>query len=231
MKIKYYLIDNQMTEDPNDYRAQVAGYETVSEDEIFDYITRKGSAITTAEVMANYREIIEAHEHFLKQGYGINTEFIKVRPAIQGVFKDKEDVFDPARHQIKFRVKLGKYYNEAAQNVKTEKVSPVNNAPLPEELIDIKSGTVNEILTPDEPATLKGQRMKFDPEDADQGIFFIAADDTETRVTKIISEKTSEIIFMVPAGLAAGNYTLEVRVLPKGNKEVKKGMLTKKLTV
>ena len=48
MKIKYYLIDNPMTEDPNDYRAQVTGYEAVTESEIFEYMTRKGSGITTA---------------------------------------------------------------------------------------------------------------------------------------------------------------------------------------
>jgi ribulose bisphosphate carboxylase small subunit len=231
MKIKYYLIDNPMTEDPTDFRAQVTSYETVTENEIFEYITRKGSAITTAEVIANYREIIEAHEYFLKQGYGINTEFINARPTIQGVFKDKNDSFDSSRHKVRFKVTFGKYYNQTALDVKTEKVEPVSNTPLVDELEDITSVTTNETITPGGVAVLKGSRLKFDQEDVNQGIFFIAADNTTTRVNKIITLKNSQIVFMIPDELIAGEYILEIRILPKGNKEVKKGQLKEKVTV
>ncbi len=59
MKIKYYLMDNPMTEDADDCCAQGTGYEAVTESEIFEYMTRKGSGITTAEAKANYQEFIE----------------------------------------------------------------------------------------------------------------------------------------------------------------------------
>lgn len=231
MKIKYYLIDNQMTEDQTDFRAQVTSYETVTEKELFEYITRKGSAITTAEVMANYREIIEAHEYFLKQGYGINTEFLNIRPSIQGVFTDKDDTFDPLRHQIRFSARLGKYYNETASNVSAEKVAMVSNDPLPGELEDVTSGTINETITPGGTAVLEGLRMKFDQEDANQGIFFIDSNNAETRVDRIITQRTQKVVFVIPAGLAAGSYSLEVRVLPSGNKNMKKAQLKDKLTI
>jgi hypothetical protein len=32
MKIHYYLLDNPITSDPDDRRAQVSGYETVTEE-------------------------------------------------------------------------------------------------------------------------------------------------------------------------------------------------------
>lgn len=231
MKIKYYLVDNPMTEDPNDCRAQVTGYEAVSEEEIFNYITRKGSGITTAEVMGNYQEIIEAHEYFLELGYGINTKFLKVRPTIQGVFTDSNDSFDSSRHQIKFNSKLGKRYNQVAQNVKTEKVEPVSNAPVPYRFEDIASGTTNETLTPGGVADLTGTRLKFDEGDENQGIFFIATDGTSSKVSKVITKKNSQVVFMIPDALVAGEYTLEVRILPSGNKEIKKGVLEDKLSV
>ncbi|WP_423127085.1 DNA-binding domain-containing protein [Gaoshiqia sp. Z1-71] len=231
MKIKYYLIDNPMTEDPNDYRAQVTGYEAVTENEIFEYMTRKGSGITTAEAKANYQEFIETHEYFLKQGYGINTEFINARPVIQGVFRDKSDVFDSSRHQVKFNVKLGKYYNQTAKDIKIEKVVPVSNNPQPEEFEDVTSGTVNEILTPGRTAVLTGLRLKFNVDDHEQGIFFVAANNTVNRVNKIITMTNSQVVFIIPAELASGEYTLEVHALPKGNKTVKKGLLKDKLTV
>jgi len=232
MKIKYYLVDNLMTDDPNDCRAQVTGYEAITENEIFDYITRKGSGITTAEAKANYQEIIEAHEYFLKQGYGINTEFINARPSIQGVFKDKNDSFDSSRHQVKFKVHLGKRYNQTALDIKVEKVEPVSNAPVPSDLEDLTSGTINDVITPGGVATLTGTRLKFDQADINQGLFFVASNGAATtRVSKVIDIKSSKVIFMIPAELVNGEYTLEVRILPYGNKEIKKGALEDKLTI
>lgn len=231
MRIKYYLIDNPMTDDPNDCRAQVTGYEAVTENEIIDYMTRKGSGITTAEARANYTEIIEAHEFFLKQGYGVNTEFINARPTIQGVFKDKDDMFDSSRHLIKFKVRFGKRYNQTAKDVKNEKVEPVSNVPVLSNFEDVASATINDTLTPGGVATLTGARLKFDQADTNQGIFFIASDKTVTRVSKILSHTNSKVVFMTPTGIAAGDYALEIRILPHGNKDVKKGSLEDKLVV
>ncbi|MDR0715115.1 MAG: DUF4469 domain-containing protein [Bacteroidales bacterium] len=230
MKIKYYLIENLMTPAPDDCRAQVTGYESVTEKEIIEYITRKGSSITPAAVKANYEEIIGAHEYFLQQGYGVNTEFLNVRPAIQGVFRDKDDKFDPARHRIRFRATLGKRYNRTSDEVKTEKTEPVVNAPLPQALEDIASATVNETVTPGGTATLTGVRLKFRQDDPQQGIFLIAPDKTERRVERILSHNAAQVVFLIPADLPADEYSLEVRILLKGSKEIKKGTLPDKLT-
>ena len=114
---------------------------------------------------------------------------------------------------------------------RSEKVEPVSNNPQPEELGDVTSGTVNEILTPGRAAVLTGLRLKFNVDDHEQGVFFVAADNTVARVSKIITLTNSQVIFIIPPELVAGEYTLEVRVLPKGNKTVKKGLLKDKLTV
>jgi hypothetical protein len=220
-----------MTADPEDYRAQITGYESVTEKEIIEYITRKGSSITPAAVKANYEEIIGAHEYFLQQGYGVNTEFINVRPSIQGVFRSRDDGFDPARHKIRFRVTLGKRYNRTSDEVKTEKAEPASNAPLPQRFEDVTSATVNEAVTPGGTATLSGARLKYHQNDPKQGIFLVAADKTEVRVERILSHHAAQVVFLVPANLPADDYTLEVRVLPKGNKEIKRGIQVDKLTV
>lgn len=230
MKIYYYLVDNPITEDPNDCHAQVTGYECVTEKEIVEYITRKGSGVTTAEAMGNYQEIMEAHEYFLKMGYGIRTAFLKARPTITGVFKDKNDTFDPSRHQINFRVKFGKHYKETSKNVQTEKTEAMPNNPLPVDFKDVTSDTVNDSLTPGGVAVLTGSRLKFDAADPNQGIFF-QLNGTTTKVSTIITMQPSQLIFLVPQGLTAGEYTLEVRALLKGNKDLKKGALKDSLIV
>jgi hypothetical protein len=230
MKIYYYLVDNPITEDPNDCHAQVTGYESVTEEQIIEYITRKGSGVTTAEAMGNYQEIMEAHEYFLKMGYGIRTAFLNARPTISGVFKDKNDTFDSTRHQINFRVKFGKHYKETSKNVQAEKTEPTRNEPILVDFKDVTSDTINESVTPGGACMLTGARLKFDTADPAQGIFFIL-NGTATKVSTIITMQPSQIVFLVPQGLIAGEYSLEVRNMVKGGKELKKGSLKDTLTV
>jgi hypothetical protein len=148
MRIKFYLLDNFVTSDPNDRRAQVSGYEIVTEKELFEYVTRAGSGITPAEARANYEEIIGAFAYFPGQGYGVNTEFVNIRPVISGVFRSDDDKFDPARHKIKFKASPGKRYSHTADSVKVEKIVAPGNLPLPVTFDDLVSETVNETLTP-----------------------------------------------------------------------------------
>jgi hypothetical protein len=229
--IKYYLLDNPITPDPNDRRAQVIDYEVVTEEELLAYIAREGSGITLPEAKANYEGTIGAIDYFLQRGCGFNTEFIKIRPVMLGVYRDDDDKFDPKRHEIKYRVALGKRYNRVTDNVKVEKVTPTNNLPLPANVEDLNSGTVNETLTPGGVATLTGLRLKFNQNDPQQGIFLIDSAKNEYRVEKILNLTGAKIIFQTPAALHSDEYTLEVRILLKGNKNLKKGVLTERLSV
>ena len=231
MRIKYYLVENHMTPEPDDCRAQITGYESVTEKEIIEYMTRSGSTITAAEAKANYEEFIDTYEYFLRQGYGINTEFINVRPVIQGVFENKDAKFDSAKHKIKFKVNLGKRYNNTSAEVKTEKVEPVNNAPLPSKFEDVASGTVDESITSGGTAILSGIRLKFDQSDSHQGIFLIGSGRDEFRIERILSYNSAKVVFILPDNLPGDSYTLEVRVLPHGNKELRKGVLPETLSV
>lgn len=228
MKIKYFLIDNTIADNPNQCRAQVSSYETVTEKEIFDYITRKGSGITTGEIQANYTEIIEAHEFFMKQGYGINTEFIKARPSILGIFNDKNDTFDPSRHRVRFNAQFGKRYDQTAASISTEKIEQLNKGPVLADFEDVTSGTINEHITLGGPAVITGLRLRFNQEDPKQGIFFVL-NGTATKVTRIMDMRSNKVVFMIPAGLATGDYNLEVRKVLNGSKEVQKGVLSVKL--
>jgi hypothetical protein len=231
MKIEYYLVSNLMTADPNDRRAQVSRHETVTEKDIFDYMTRAGSGITLAEAKANYEELIGTFEFFLKQGYGVNTEFIHIRPVMTGVFTDDEDKFDAGRHQIKFRARLGKRYNHTSDNVKVEKIIPPSNLPLLNSLEDIASATMNEMITPGGVASLHGFRLNFKQDDPQQGIFLLDAQKTEFRVDRILSHTGKQIVFQIPTDLHPDEYTMEVRMRTSGSKILKVGKLDERLTM
>jgi hypothetical protein len=183
------------------------------------------------EAKANYEEIVSAFDYFLQRGCGFNTEFIKIRPVMPGVYNNDDDRYDSKRHKIKYRASLGKRYNHAADDVKVEKVTPPSNLPLPATLEDVTSETVNETLTPGGTAVLTGIRLKFNQDDPQQGIFLTDSAKNEHRVEKILSHTGTKVIFLTPAVLAADEYSLEVRALIQNNKNLKTGKLSDKLTV
>jgi hypothetical protein len=57
---------------------------------------------------------------------------------------------------------------------------------------------------------ITGYRLKFDPADPEQGIFF-AAGGSATRVEQTGKNSPSELMFLIPAELAPGEYRPELR--------------------
>jgi hypothetical protein len=95
----------------------------------------------------------------------------------------------------------------------------------------VASSTVNDALTPGGVASLTGIRLRFSQDDPQQGIFLIDSAKKEYRVERILSHTGTQAVFQLPAGLAPDEYALEVRVLLKGNKDLKTGVLADRLTV
>jgi hypothetical protein len=63
-----------------------------------------------------------------------------------------------------------------------------------------------------------------------QGIFFVAADGTATRVASVAWNGVTKHIFLVPA-LTAGEYALQVRASFNSNGDVRVGELVDRLMV
>jgi hypothetical protein len=95
---------------------------------------------------------------------------------------------------------------------------------------DVTSDTLDESVTPGGAAVLTGSRLKYDTSDPAQGIFFVPANGTASKVSTIVTMQPFRIVFMVPQGLVTGEYTLEVRAILKGTKDLKKGVLKDILT-
>lgn len=231
-ELEYELRDLAITPDPNDRRAQVVRYPVANEAMIVDFMCSPGSTVTKAEALANFEQVKGAYEYFLKMGYGIKTSLIDVRPTITGVFIDKNDRFDPSRHQINFRVKLGKRYADAQRNVKTKFVKSAEALPEVDEFWDGTTNTTNELATPGKICKISGNRLKLDLADMEQGIFFISKDGSKTVRVSIIAEcKNSSLVFETPSELPSGEYTVEVRTYINSGKDLKKGRLADMLTI
>ncbi len=232
MAIKYVLVENNLTTDPDDYMARVQPVGAADLEAIIERMIQQGSTVTRADIVSVLEDYHTAIENLLLEGQNVNTPLANFSVSIKGVFQGLTDSFDPARHRLNAVVtpgpRLRKALRERGQVVKQEAVKA---APHPVDYIDLNSGERNGILTPGGMGEVLGHRLKFDPSDPAQGIFFIAEDGTETRVTVVGRNKPGDLMFLVPASLAAGEYTLEVRAIFRKTTDLRVGRLDEVLTV
>lgn len=231
MPIKYALFPNNLTSDPDDYMAVVQDQRTITIEDLIDEMIGRGSTVTKAEALSVLEEFEAAVERALKSGDSIITPLFRISASIKGVFLSETESFDRNKHYIRLNVLPGNRINEIAIGIEVEKIPATSPMPVLQNFKDIASDHFNETLTPGGVGEITGSLLKIDPEDEDQGIYFIASDGTESKVTTIIRNKPGNQIFMIPNGLVSGEYELEVRTILHHTKQVRKGRLNHTLIV
>ncbi len=229
--IHYALFEHHLTADPDDYVARVISQDAVDQNTLVDDVIKRGSTVTRPDLLAALDAYNEALIDRLLEGQRVNTPVANYGVVIRGTFDGADDEFDPSRHLLLPTVSPGalarRRIQEQGRAAKAEAQVPEPN---PVQYRDFGSETTNSALTPGSPGGVTGHRLKFDPADEQQGVFFIAADGSATRAVMVMRNKPAELMFMVPDGLAAGDYTLEVRAVVKGKGKLRPGRLRHPLT-
>ena len=232
--LKYSLRENLLTPAPDDYMAQAADVRSYTLDEIIDLMMEKGTTLTRADVAATLQVYGEVVSAIIKDGSAVNTPLMNTSMSISGVFDGANDSFDKKRHTINLNLTAGTLLRDAVIKVKCEKTESAGTDPYITEVTDVVSGKVNEVLTKGGVVQLVGSRLKFDAKDAAQGIFFVPETGEAVRATVIAENKPARLMAIIPAGLKAGTYYIEVRTKisssPKPLKNVKTGRFFKALT-
>jgi hypothetical protein len=180
-------------------------------------------------VLADFFSVIES---IVLEGRNVITPIAVFRTGIIGVFFGEEDGYDPSRHRVVARASAGRRFRKAVrERARVVKAEGIEADPKPIALVDIATGSRNDAATPGDLGRLLGRRLKFDPADPTQGVFFISlADQSETRVMSVGENLPRKLIFGIPP-LPPGEYELEVRSLINDTEGLRKGRLKATLTV
>jgi hypothetical protein len=95
-------------------------------------------------------------------------------------------------------------------------------------VVDVRSGSVNDLLTPGRNARIEGGKLKIAGEQPACGVYFVnAADQTRVKVdaADIVENQNAHLLVIVPA-LAAGTYHLEVTTQYAGSNILKEPRTT-----
>jgi hypothetical protein len=230
MSIEFKLVRGGHLLDPDQYLGRVIA-RTADLEQLVDRIMEHGSSVCRSDVLSVLEDYYQALENMLLDGWNVLTPGANYRLTIQGVFEGRGDEFDPARHQVTVQVAAGKRLRRSIP-MRAQVERRLGKPPVPElsDYLDVTSGAVHSIVTPGGQGIVTGDKLKFDASDAAQGIFFVAADNTETRVESVAWNGIRKHIFLVPA-LSPGEYALQVRASFNDNGDVRTGALLDKLVV
>lgn len=216
MALRYGLVENLLTADPDDFMAVTLDNKTMTIEDVVERMISRGSTVTKAGALATIEEFNLAICDIVKGGNNVNTELFTVYPSIAGVFNSETESFNPKKHAIKINMRAGRRLYDASRNLAVERVKVAGAKPTIQTLSDLKSNAVNESISIGQIASLKGSMMKIDETNENAGLFLIDAEGNETKVTQVVKNKPSEILFFVPDTITPGDYILELRtVLPR----------------
>ena len=230
--LKYCLRENLLTAKPDDYMAQVTDSQVFTLDDIINRMIKRGTTATRTDLVAILQLYTEECSFIVEEGGTLNTPLINTSMSIAGVFDGADDSFDKKRHTVNLNINAGTALKSALDRVKVTKTENAGTDPYITSVSDklsgsadtVKIGSVMEII---------GSRLKFDPNDAEQGVFVIAGAKT-VRCASVIENKPARLIVILDSAVPAGDFTLEVRTKVSSNtgrasKTLKKGYYHKTL--
>jgi hypothetical protein len=119
---------------------------------------------------------------------------------------------------MRVRARIGSLLTNSLAKVNIIKVESKDKGPRLTNVLDHRSKTSNELLTPGGAVQLEGRRLNFDESDPEQGVFLInTVSQVAVRIELVMHNKPSLIWFEVPQTLPPGTYHLEVRTKPNGH--------------
>lgn len=220
--IKAYLYDNLLTPDPNDFTARVSSERSLSVADICHSAATRGGADVSDAAMSHAVELfLKEMAYRLCDGFAVNTGYFTAMPVVRGVFLNPNETFDPQRHTLQFQFTQGELMRREIEDVEVKIMGVAETGLYIGQVEDMKSRTVNEVLTPGFNLRVTGTKLRVVGDKPGVGIFFReTATNTATKVDEgdIVINNPSELMIIIPA-LPAGTYQLEITTQFSTNKQ------------
>jgi hypothetical protein len=238
-KIKAYLYDNILTKDnPNDFVARTASERSLNVQQICLSAVTRGGADISASAMEHATELfLKEMAYQLCDGFSVNTGYFTASTTIRGVFDSPSETFNKDKHSIIFQFNQGEKLRAEIANIEVNILGVAESSAVILQVTDVKSGSVNDLLTPGRNLKIVGSKIKVAGDDPSVGIYFV--DDATQARTKvdpsdIVTNNPSEVMVVIPE-LPSGTYNLEIVTQFSKNsaflKEPRVALLDKLLTV
>jgi hypothetical protein len=172
----------------------------------------------------------------LCDGFSVNTGWFTASAHIKGVFDSPDETFNPHKHTVLFEFHQGSQLRKELESVEVQIMGAADAGFGISQVTDVKTGSVNDIITPNRNLRISGHKLKIAGDNETNGVYFINQDtqeSTKVDASDIVTNNPSELIVVIP-DLAAGTYHVEVTTQYAGTtplKEPRSTVFDKILTV
>jgi hypothetical protein len=238
-RIKAHLYDNVLTADnANDFIARVASERALGVRDICNAAASRGGADVSAATMEHAVNLwFKEMAYQLCDGFSVNTGYFTSSVHIKGVFNSPNEHFDPEKHTVLFEFQQGAALRRELPSVTVDILGVAESATLILQVTDVKTASVNDLLTPNRNLRIAGHKLKIAGENPAVGILFRSTDNADATFPvppdDIVTNRPSELVIVIPA-LAAGSYRLEITTQYTGSvllKEPRTVVFDRTLTV
>jgi hypothetical protein len=126
------------------------------------------------------------------------------------VFNSPDETFDKTKHTVSFDFTQGALLRKELETVTVEILGVADPALSIGQVVDVKTGSVNDLLTPGRNLRITGSKLKIAGDNPANGVYFAsAAGRIKVDPTDIVINNPSELIIIIP-DLPAGTYRVEV---------------------
>ena len=213
-KIRAYLYDNLLTENPDDFVARVSSERSLNIKDICQSaVTRGGADISAASMEHAVGLWLKEMGYLLCDSFSVNADgWFTASAHIKGVFDSPSETFNPAKHTILFSFNQGSQLRKELDTVTVDILGVADALLSIVQVIDVKTASINDLLTPNHNLRISGSKLKIAGGDPANGVYFVNQD-TQMRAkvdaSDMVVNNPSELIIMIP-NLTAGTYKVEV---------------------
>ncbi|MDR2145888.1 MAG: DUF4469 domain-containing protein [Tannerella sp.] len=209
--IKCYLYDNVLTDSPNDFIARVSSERSLNvQDVCTSAVTRGGADVSAAAMEHAANLFFKEMAYNLCDGFSVNTGWFSASAHVRGVFNSPDETFDKTKHALSFDFTQGSLLRKELEAVTVEILGVADAALSIAQVTNVKTGSVNDLLTPNRNLKITGSKLKIAGDNPANGVYFSnAAGRIKVDPTDIVTNNPSELIIVIPV-LAAGTYKVEI---------------------
>ena len=228
-KIRAFLYKNLLTDRLDDFVARVISDRSLNAREVCEASVTRGGADTTVAAMEHHvRLFMKEMTYQLCDGYSINTEWFNLSVHVKGVFDSPTERFNPDKHTVVVEFRMGTEMRKALKEVDVEIMGVADNTGEILRVVDVKSGTTNDKLTPERNLRIQGDKLKISGDGLQNGVWFInqeSGESTKVEASDMVLNNPAELLVVIPT-LVAGKYHVEVVTQFSGGKKILKDART-----
>lgn len=217
-KLQGWLAPNTLTEDPNDRFLVLNSVGTVDNEQLYKDMREEDTGLrieTLVHVVTLYERIVA---RALMNGNNVNTGLFYAVPRFTGPIVDGQ--WNPAKNDIYVSFTQNRVLREEIRNTKVEILGEKADAIYISGVQDCSNNMKDGHITPGRNFRIAGSRIRIEGTDKNVGIIFRNLANDE--VTKVASDmfgtnNPSELVFIIPAALADGEYEMILTTQYSGN--------------